>query len=89
MLDHAARLHVRNIGSLSEGGKRLMSALGQKRRLVQWMAAPRLPRYAVSDQTRAALQYVAKGLSRHRSNQAATLVRLLSGRRGSSGGDRV
>jgi divalent metal cation (Fe/Co/Zn/Cd) transporter len=28
-------------------------------------------------------------MSRHRSNQAAILVRLLSGRRGSSGGDRV
>jgi hypothetical protein len=30
-----------------------------------------------------------RAMSRHRSNQAAILVRLLSGRRGSSGGDRV
>ncbi len=38
-----------------------MAATGQKRRLRQWAAAPRLPLYAVSDQTRAALQYVAMG----------------------------
>ena len=37
------------------------SDLGQKRRLVQWMAVPRLPLYAVSDQTRAAVQYIAMG----------------------------
>src|ERR1700757_1915684 len=38
-----------------------MSLVGQKRRLVQWTAAPRLPLYATADQTRAALQYAAMG----------------------------
>jgi hypothetical protein len=37
------------------------SATGQKRRILQSTAAPRLPLYAVSDQARAALQYVAMG----------------------------
>jgi hypothetical protein len=32
---------------------------GQKRRLVQWTAAPRLPLYTVRDRTRAALKYIA------------------------------
>jgi uroporphyrinogen-III synthase len=41
-----------------------MSAEGQKRRLAQWKAAPRLPLYAVGEQTRAALQYVAMGHDR-------------------------
>jgi hypothetical protein len=35
--------------------------MGQKRRLLQMDAAPRLPLYTVSDQTRAAPEYVAKG----------------------------
>jgi hypothetical protein len=38
-----------------------MSAVGQKRRVLQQRAAPRLPLYADSDQTRAALRYVATG----------------------------
>jgi hypothetical protein len=33
----------------------------EKCRLLQWTAKPRLPLFAVSDQTRAALQYVATG----------------------------
>jgi hypothetical protein len=42
-----------------------MSVKGQKRRLVQWTAAPRLPLYATADQTRAALQYAAMGMASH------------------------
>ena len=38
-----------------------ISAQGHERRFLQPTAPPRLPLYTVSDQTRAALQYVATG----------------------------
>ena len=53
--------HLSYFGSVGRAARKRIAAVGQKRRPLQYTAAPPLPQCPVSDRDRAALQYLARG----------------------------